>query len=123
MQTTKRLSGSLPTDTKEYRKTALEGLHDNAGHLAVEKTLSLVKDRFFWPKMAKDVETYVKSCEQCIKRKTPATHPLQFVTMDHLTIEKAMGYKNILVIIDHLPSLHKHIQERIKRQLQQPHWY
>ena len=32
---------------KEYRKTALEGLHDNAGHLEVEKTLSLVRDYFF----------------------------------------------------------------------------
>ena len=30
-----------------------------------------------------------------------ATHPLEFVTMDYLTIEKAMGYENILVIIDH----------------------
>ena len=61
--------------------------------------------------MAKDVETHVKSYEWCIKRKTPAqvapmtpiqaTHPLQFVTLDYLTIEKAMGYENILVIIDH----------------------
>ena len=61
--------------------------------------------------MAKDIETHVKSCEQSIKRKTPAqvapmtpiqaTYSLQFVTMDYLTIEKAMGYKNILVIIDH----------------------
>ena len=32
---------------KEYRKKALEGLHDNAGHLEVEKTLSLVRDYFF----------------------------------------------------------------------------
>ena len=30
-----------------------------------------------------------------------ATHPIDFVTMDYLTIEKAMGYKNIWVIIDH----------------------
>ena len=61
--------------------------------------------------MAKDVENYVKTCERCIKRKSPlqvapmtpiqATHPLQFVTMDYLTVEKAMGFENILVIIDH----------------------
>ena len=44
---------------KEYRKTALEVLHDNAGHLGVEKTLT-----FFWPKMARDVETHIKSCER-----------------------------------------------------------
>ena len=30
-----------------------------------------------------------------------AIHPLQFVTMDHLTVEKAMGFENILVIINH----------------------
>ena len=73
--------------------------------------MNFVRERFFWPKMAKDVEDYVKSCERCIKRKSPsqvapmtpiqATHPLQFVTMDYLTVEKAMGYENILVIIDH----------------------
>ena len=56
---------------KNYRKTALEGLHDNAGHLGVDKTLSLVRDRFYWPKMAKDVETHVRQCERCTKRKTP----------------------------------------------------
>ena len=32
---------------KGYWKAALEGLHDNAGHLGVEKTLSLVRDPFF----------------------------------------------------------------------------
>ena len=30
-----------------------------------------------------------------------ATHPLQFVTMDYVTVEKVMGYEKILVIIDH----------------------
>ena len=48
---------------KEYQKAALEGLHDNAGHLGVEKTMSLVRDRFFWSKMAKDVEAHIKGCE------------------------------------------------------------
>ena len=81
------------------------------GHLGDEKTLNLVRDHFFWPKISKDVANHVKSCERCIKRKTPAqvapmtpiqaTHPLQFVTIDYLTIEKAMAYENILVIIDH----------------------
>ena len=30
-----------------------------------------------------------------------ATHPLEIVTMGFLTIEKAMGYENILIIIDY----------------------
>ena len=34
-----------------------------------------------------------------------ATHPLQFVTMDYLTIGKVIGFENILVIIDHFTKL------------------
>ena len=73
---------------KEYRKTTLKGLHDKD---LAEKTLSLVRDCFFWSKMAKDIETHIESCERCIKRKTPAqvapmtpiqaTHPIKFVTI------------------------------------------
>ena len=83
---------------KEYHKAALQWLHNNAGHLGIEKTLNFVQEWFFWPKMSKDVEDYVKSCERHIKRKSPSqvapmtpihtTHPLQFVTMDYLTVEK-----------------------------------
>ena len=29
---------------QEYRKTALQGLHDNAGHLGIEKTLNFVRE-------------------------------------------------------------------------------
>ena len=81
--------------------------------------------------MARDVETHIKSCETCIKRKTPtqaasmtpieATHPLQFVTMDYLTIQKSMGYEIILVIIDHSTKFAQTYP--IKRQLQQLSWY
>ena len=77
----------------------------------MEKTLSLVRDHFLWPKMAKEVEQHVKSCKCCIKRKTPpqtepmtpiqATQPLQFVTVDYLTVKKAVGFENTLVIINH----------------------
>ena len=80
--------------------------------------------------MAKDVEDYVKSCERCIKTKSPsqvapmtpiqATHPLQFVTMDYLTVEKAIGYENILVIIDHFTKFAQAYPTKNQRQLQQP---
>ena len=95
----------------EHHRTALQGLHDDARHSGVEKTLSLVRDHCFWLTMPKEVEQYVKSCECCIKRKIPpqtapitpikATHPLQFVTVDYLTVKKAMDFENILVIVNH----------------------
>ena len=98
----------------EYCRTALQGLHDATGHFGVENTLSQVRDHFLWPKIAKKVEQYVKSCECCIKRKTlsqvasmtpiQATHPLQFATMDYLIVTKAMGFENILVFINHFTT-------------------
>ena len=32
-----------------YRDMALVGLHDEAGHQERDRTLSLVKSRFYWP--------------------------------------------------------------------------
>ena len=39
--------------------------HDDFGHLGMEKTLGLLKDRFFWPKMSEDVRSHIHSHERC----------------------------------------------------------
>ncbi len=39
--------------------------HITAGHLGIEKTKELVLREFWWPKMKKDIETYVRACETC----------------------------------------------------------
>jgi hypothetical protein len=36
-----------------------------AGHFGRDKTLALVQENFFWPKLAHDVECFVKSCRIC----------------------------------------------------------
>lgn len=41
------------------------------GHLGIERTLDLARTRFYWPKMAMAVEEEIKTCESCVKRKTP----------------------------------------------------
>ena len=51
------------------RARALKGLHDDIGHLGRDRTLNLVRARFFWPKMAESVQQKVRNCEKCIKRK------------------------------------------------------
>ena len=100
----------LPT---AFRKQALEACHDDIGHLGTERTLSLLTDRFYWPKQAKDVEQYIQTCPRCLKFKaiperaelTPilATRPLELVHIDFLTIESGKTDKdiNILVVTDH----------------------
>ena len=45
--------------------------HDDNGHLAMERTLGLLQEWFFWPKMAEDVWTHIHTCDQCLKFKQP----------------------------------------------------
>ena len=34
---------------RPFRKQALEACHDEVGHLGIERTTNLIKDRFYWP--------------------------------------------------------------------------
>jgi transposase InsO family protein len=95
------------------REEALTGLHNDIGHLGRDRTLELVRTRFFWPGMVEDVKTKVATCESCIKRKTVTpiraplvsieTHqPFELVCIDFLSLEPCKGgIENILVITDH----------------------
>ena len=52
---------------QEYRKLALKLLHDNFGHLGIDRTTILVVERFFWPKMSDYVRNYISNCQRCIR--------------------------------------------------------
>ena len=54
-----------------FCKQVIPACHDDFGHLGMEKTLGLLKDRFFWPKMSEDVRLHIRSCEWCTKFKQP----------------------------------------------------
>ena len=96
-----------------YRDLALTHLHDEVGHQGQDRTLSLVRSRFFWPGLEADVEHKVRNCERCIKRKTiprpsaellniVSTQPMELVCIDFLSLERSKGgFENILVITDH----------------------
>ena len=94
------------------RKTVLSGIQDEVGHLGRNRSLQLARDRFFWPKMTKDIETYIKNCPRCLRRKSPkpvaplvsisSSQPLELLCIDYLGLEPSKGgVKNILVITDH----------------------
>ena len=51
---------------KLFRKQALETCHDEVSHLGIERTTSLLRDRFYWPGMEDDIEEYVKTCPRCL---------------------------------------------------------
>ena len=91
----------------------LHSLHDNAGHQGKERTLALVRNRCYWPTLAKDVEEWCNKCERCLvaKPKFPkvkpfrgsiiASQPLDMVAMDYTLLEKSSnGKENVLVLTD-----------------------
>ncbi len=98
---------------KAFRQVALSELHYSVGHLGIERTVDLVHQRFYWPRMALDVEEKIKTCERCVRRKAKTerhaplvnivtSRPLELVCMDYLSLEPdGKGTKNILVITDH----------------------
>ena len=59
------------TSDPSLRKLIMESEYDSrmAGHMGMDKTMELVDRNFYWPEMAKDIEDYVRSCEDCQKNK------------------------------------------------------
>ena len=74
---------------KTHRRRATLALHYDYGHLGMEKTLELLQERFFWPKMIEDVRNHIGICERCTRYKQPpereklkpihCTYPLELV--------------------------------------------
>lgn len=96
-----------------FIRQTLQGVHDDMGHPGRDRTMSILRDRFWWPGMTSDSESWVRNCDRCIKRKSStniraplvsitSSYPTELVCMDYLTLEPSKGgIGNILVITDH----------------------
>ena len=97
---------------KLFKERALLGCHDDVGHQGILRTLSLLRERFYWPGMQEEATQHVLKCSRCLRRKTPpqvaplqpilVTQPLELVHMDYLSLEPSKrNIENVLVITDH----------------------
>ena len=97
---------------KAFRSRALAGCHDDVGHQGRMRTLSLLRERCFWPGMQTEAIQHILECKRCLRRKTPphvaplqpihVTQPLELVHMDYLPLEPSKeNIENVLVITDH----------------------
>ena len=106
-----RLQTVLP---EQYRLLAIQELHSKMGHLGAERVTALIRERFFWPGMAAEIERYITHVCPCLKDKPPTrrkaapmqlittTFPFEPVSIDFLHLEKSKGgYEYILVVMDH----------------------
>ena len=102
---------------KKYRQSAIDGCHRNAGHQGQDRTLSLLRERFWWPGMVPAARNSVKGCLRCIKYEargvkaplTPifATTPMELLHVDFAGIERPVPLnkqpkaEHVLVFTDH----------------------
>ena len=102
---------------KVHQTATLNGCHQNTGHQGHDHTLSLLKEHFWWPGMAKQMRQVIKACTRCLQydgstSKAPlgpivATTPLDLLHVDFTSIETTMELDkspwvaNVLVFQDH----------------------
>ncbi len=63
--------------TRTQRTLLIHSAHSSlgTGHPGANATLSLLKDHYWWPNMARDVRRFVQGCEECAKSKSPRHLP------------------------------------------------
>ena len=86
--------------------------HRAAGHSGVEKVLSILRRRFFWPGMSRDIRVWTQECLTCLVSKAgpeiraplqsiKCSYPFELVGLDYLSLGRpADAFPYILVITD-----------------------
>lgn len=98
------------------RRRILRFAHDtkNAAHLGIKKTLSWIREKFYWSGVRGDTWSYISDCENCNKRKQPipkrkapmqvqqSGYPMERIAIDILgeLPETDSGNRYIVVISD-----------------------
>ncbi len=96
--------------------TLLDSVHNSSGsgHPGSHRTLSLLRNRYWWPNMTRDVTRYVKGCSICAISSTPrrlpegklVPLPIPRRPWSHLGVDFATdlppsnGFTTILVVVD-----------------------
>ena len=97
---------------RDFRQKAFEIVHF-LNHAGIKSTNSLMKQKFLWPNMNKDIQTCVQQCKQCqsvktkqhtetpIKRYPPPTQAFEELNLDLIgSLPPSRGYRHILTITD-----------------------
>ena len=97
-----------------YRQLVYRELHEEMGHLGVEKVYELAQQRFHWPGMARDIQNHIQNRCRCLVDKKPnvqdraplmpmvAQYPFEMVAIDLLHLDKCKGgFEYAMVVTDH----------------------
>ena len=87
-------------------------LHDDSGHLGVERVCRLFQRRFYLNGYISLIGDWIQSCPRCLCKKSPvhrqaelgrvtASRPFEVLSMDYLKLDKnENGYQKVLVVTD-----------------------
>ena len=98
-------------------QVAINGCHRSAGHQGCDRTLSLMKERFWWPGMSQALVMALSNCRCCKQFEAKpqilgmqpiiCTEPMELVHIDYVGMEVTVStqekpvVKNVLVVVDH----------------------
>ena len=51
---------------QNYRKQAIKACYDDIGHPGLERSLDLLKDKFYWSRMCTDMENHIQTFDRCL---------------------------------------------------------
>ena len=117
--------GKLCIPQGTHRKLLVKESHEGGlmGHFGVDKTLDLLKEKFYWPHMRKDVQRHCSRCISCLKAKsrimphglyTPlpiANAPWEDISMDFILglPRTARGHDSIFVVVDRFSKMSQEV--------------
>ena len=93
--------------------TLIHLYHDLQNHMGEDRTVQLLKERFYWPNMTTHIRNTLKCCTVCRARKVlpsrnkeemfhrpVAKAPMEILAMDHLVVTNKNSRIQALIIID-----------------------
>lgn len=99
----------------QARPAILEWGHDKLGHRGIHTVMELLRQRFYWPYMHKDVHDFISSCHDCQIRNliqvqipptiSQPTHIMQKVFLDVMFMPPSGGFIAIVAIKDDLTGI------------------
>ena len=80
----------------KYQEIALKFVHDKMRHLGRDRTLELLRERYYWPGMQQAVVNYITKCGRCRRKdlypqramlvNTETTQPMELVCIDFFEV-------------------------------------
>ena len=97
----------------KYHQLVYSELHEKLAHLGADRVTELARQRFFWPKMARDIRNFVQKKCKCIADKKPnvperakmmsieSSYPFEVVAIDFIHLDRCRGgFEYVLVVTD-----------------------